>query len=381
MTREIRMSASPGEARVALLRDGTLVDYAIWRPGAPDGVGELHRGRVIKPVRAMGGAFVEIEGAEGFLPDTDGAKGLTEGAMLTVRIVRAAQSGKGPRLSAKVGAGVTSNTSGCVVDPADRAGPVRRLRGGPSPVDRFASAYPDAGVMVDDPALAAGLRGALGQRVSVCRQAFDDTLEAEVDSLAEAVISVPGGARVSIYPTPALCAIDVDAAAALGQRGPRAERHLAINRDVLPALARQIRLRNLSGAIIIDLAGLAIRARAALGPALSAAFSDDPLRPRFLGFSGLGLAEILRPRIHAPLHELLHGPHAAGLRALRAIACNLPTDPRQLPRLRAPPTVIAALQRDPVALADLARRAGRELTLRSDPALPADTWVLEEDHG
>ena len=44
-------------------------------------------------------------------------------------------------------------------------------------------------------------------------------------------------------------------------------------------------------------------------------------------------------------------------------------------------TALAALQADPVALPDLARRVGRGVTLRSDPSLPATAWVLEKDHG
>ena len=42
-----------------------LLDYAIWRPGAPDGVGDVHRGRVIARVPAMAGAFVALGGTEG----------------------------------------------------------------------------------------------------------------------------------------------------------------------------------------------------------------------------------------------------------------------------------------------------------------------------
>src|SRR4051794_16782749 len=102
MTTEIRVACSPGEARVAQLRDGVLTDYAVWRPGSPDGVGDIHRGRVIKPVRAMAGAFVAIDGAEGFLPDSEGAKGLSDGDAVIVRVTRAAQGGKGPRLSARI---------------------------------------------------------------------------------------------------------------------------------------------------------------------------------------------------------------------------------------------------------------------------------------
>jgi len=52
--------------------------YAIWRPGAPDGVGDIHRGRVIARVPAMAGAFVALDGAEGFLPDSDGGAAKTK---------------------------------------------------------------------------------------------------------------------------------------------------------------------------------------------------------------------------------------------------------------------------------------------------------------
>ena len=61
--------------------DGTLLDYAIDRPGAPDGVGDLHRGRVTTRVPALAGGFVALDGApDGFLPDSEGGKEATEGA-------------------------------------------------------------------------------------------------------------------------------------------------------------------------------------------------------------------------------------------------------------------------------------------------------------
>jgi hypothetical protein len=81
------------------------------------------------------------------------------------------------------------------------------------------------------------------------------------------------------------------------------------------------------------------------------------------------------------LHEVLAGPHAAGLMALRQIADALRADPARLPVLRASPAIVSALQQDPVALPDLARRAGRALMLRSDPALPAAAWIMEAEHG
>ncbi len=372
MSTLIHTAANPGEVQVAVVRDGVLADYALWRPGAPDGVGDLHRGRVTAVVPAMAGAFVALAGSDGFLPDSEGAKGLTAGTILGVRITRAAQASKGPRLTARLS----------VEDAAmAAAGPVGLLRRGPDPLRRLADRYPDAPVTVDDMALLAALRPWLGERVSLRREVLDDAIAASIDSLSHPMVALPGGASLSIWPTPALVAIDVDAGPGVAAGGGRRPAHEALNRGILPALAAQIRLRDLSGAIVVDLAGLPARKRAALAPDLARALADDPLRPRFLGFTALGLAEIVRARVHPPLHELQSGPLAAGLAALRAVAAGLGTDPRTMPALRAAPDVISALRADPVALVDLARRAGRDIIMRSDPSLPGFAWMLEHDHG
>jgi hypothetical protein len=77
------------------------------------------------------------------------------------------------------------------------------------------------------------------------------------------------------------------------------------------------------------------------------------------------------------LHELLAGPHAAGLDALRCIAAEFAAAPHRLPALRASPSVITALQTDGEALPDLARRVGRPLILHADARLHATEWVIE----
>jgi hypothetical protein len=96
-----------------------------------------------------------------------------------------------------------------------------------------------------------------------------------------------------------------------------------------------------------------------------------------LGFTRLGLAEIVRPRIHPPLHEVLAGPHAAGLAALRQAASDIAANPGCALALRAAPSVVAALQADPIALEEVAHRGGRRLALRADPSLHATAWALE----
>ena len=44
MTVRVLCAFSPGEVQVAAACDDELLDYTIWRPGAPDGVGDLRRG-------------------------------------------------------------------------------------------------------------------------------------------------------------------------------------------------------------------------------------------------------------------------------------------------------------------------------------------------
>ena len=353
----IHASCSPGEIRAVAVRGGLLLDYAIHRPGAPDGIGDRLRGRVSAVVPAMAGAFVAMpSGAEGFLPDSQGAAGLGVGDAVTVLVVRSAQGGKGPRLS-----GQTAQSG---------PGAPALLQPGPDALQRLLALHPDASVIVDDPAAAP-------PGAAIVPQAWDDAIASQVEALADPGMALPGGGRASIHPTPALVAIDLDTGSATAERRAKAAAQIAANRAALPALAAAIRLRNLSGAIVVDLAGMPARARVGLAPDFATALLRDPLQPRFMGFTALGLAEILRPRRHPPLHELLAGPHAAGLAALRQMAAQVAADPAIALALRAAPNVVRALEADGVARADLARRTGRPLMMRSDPALPPGHWIVE----
>ena len=278
-----------------------------------------------------------------------------------MRVSRSSQGGKGPRVTADVPS-----------EPGHGMGLVRR---GPDPIRRLAAAHPDAAVEADDPAVVAALRGDLGARARIVPQAFDDDIASAIEELHEPVVDLPSGARLSFHPTPALTAIDVDTAAATGRDTAK------LNRALIPDLARQIRLRALAGAILVDFAGMAIKRRGGLAPDLVRALRDDPEGPRLIGFTGLGLAEILRPRVRPPLHELLTGPRAAGLAALRAMARAVAADPARRPDLRAHPAVIAALRDDPGALTELAARIGRAAALRADPAMAWCAWTIEDPHG
>jgi hypothetical protein len=351
---------------VALVQEGALVEFWVCRPGAPDGVGDLLVGRVSEVVAPMAGRFVATGGADGFLPDSDCPVAAPSGTLLGVRITRAAQGGKGPRLTARL-----SEAEQIFA----RGRPVGLVRRGADALTRLAARFPDAVVRVDDLSVAAALHPTLGERVRRVAQAFGDALADEVAGLAADEVGLEEGGRLQITPTPALTAIDVDAGGAASGGGSKTASLERFNRHVLPAIARQIRLRNLSGAILVDLAGLSAKRRRALAPAFSAALAADPLQPKLLGFTALGLAEIVRPRIHPPLHEVLAGAHAAGLAALRRVVAESMAG--QALTLRAAPAIVDCLRADGAALADLAQHIGRALIMRADPALAPDQWIVE----
>jgi len=356
----ILVEASPGEVRTALLRGGLLTEAWVERPARPDGVGDLQRGRVVAISAAMSGAFVALAGNEtGFLPESAAStprqpikQAVQEGQILGLRVTRAAQAGKGPRLSALLTEAEAARIA------AAPAGAPRLMARGPSAAERLAAQYPDADIRVHGAAMAAALRGTLGHRVVLSHGAvFDEVLEGEFAALAEGSSPLPGGGVLHIQTTRALTALDVDSAGA----GDGLAR---FNEAALPEIARQIRLRNLSGAILLDVAGLSAKRRQTLLEPLRAALAPDRLA-RLVGLTGLGLFEIVRDRIHPPLAEALHAPLAEGLAALRQAARDAAARPAQRLMLEARPEVISALRDLPGALEEYAALAGHALALQS----------------
>ena len=367
----IRLHAaiSPGEMRVAAWDGVRLHDVALSRAAMPDGVGDLHRARISARVRAMAGAFVALEGGvEGFLPDSEAAlEG--EGRILGVRIARAAQGGKGPRLTAKL----TPDEAALI-----GTGAPALLHRGPDALARMAEAYPDAPIIIDDAATAAHSP----RKAELVARAFSDELEDAWEALSAPIADLPGGAHMQISPTPALVAIDIDLGSASAQRGSKTHTQGEANRALLPELARQIRLRNLAGAILVDLGGMPQKKRAGLTPEFVRALASDPLKPRFLGFTQLGLAEIVRPRVLPPLHEVLTGPHALGLAALRRLVREAAAAPHRALSLHASAEIATALLADSAAQTDVAAHTGRNLVIVSHPEWGAGRVSIEEhSHG
>ncbi len=370
----ILAEASPGEVRTALLLGERLMEAWVERPARPDGVGDLHRGRVLAISAAMSGAFVALPGNEtGFLPESAASaprqpikQSVQEGQILGLRVTRAAQAGKGPRLSA-----VLTDAEATLIAAAPQGAP-RLVARGPCAAQRLAARYPKAVLRVTGAGLVARLRAALGDRVQAQHGAvFDEEIEGDFTALSESAVALPGGGVLHIQTTRALTALDVDS----GGAGDGLAR---FNETALPEIARQIRLRNLSGAILLDVAGLSAKRRQALLEPLRAALAPDRLA-RLVGLTGLGLFEVVRDRIHPPLAEILHTPLAEGLAALRQAARDAAARPAERLMLEARPDVIAVLRDLPGALDDYTALTGHGLELRSVASGPPQIREVPRD--
>jgi len=370
----ILVEASPGEVRTALLLGGRLMEAWVERPARSDGVGDLHRGRVVAISAAMSGAFVALQGNEtGFLPESAASaprqpikQAVQEGQILGLRVTRAAQAGKGPRISAAL-----TDAEAALIAAAPQGAP-RLVARGPCAAERLAARYPKAVLRVTGAGLVARLRAALGDRVQAQHGAvFDEEIEGEFESLAESAVPLPGGGLLHIQTTRALTALDVDS----GGAGDGLAR---FNETALPEIVRQIRLRNLSGAILLDVAGLSAKRRQALLEPLRQALRPDALA-RLVGLTGLGLVEMVRDRIHPPLAEILHTPLAEGLAALRQAVRDAAARPAQRLMLEARPEVIAALRDLPSALDDYTALTGNGLELRSVASGPPQIREVPRD--
>ncbi|WP_151989945.1 ribonuclease [Sphingomonas aurantiaca] len=300
--------AGIGEARAALVQDDRIIEAAIEREDdSALKVGLVARSRLVELLPGRRGR-VTLEGGDALINHLP--PGITQGASLTVEIVREAlpESGR-----AKLAKAVPSDSTPC---PA------------PTLYDRLV---------------------ATGLPVLSPRAHEPDALEAAgwselLDEAMSGEIVFPLGA-LRLSPTPAMTLFDVDGAPPLDA--------LAI--AAAHAVAGAIRRHGIGGSIGIDFPTIAGKAqRGAVAAAI-----DESLPPPFerTAMNGFGFLQIVRPRPRASIPEILRAdPVGAAVRAtLRTLERTPPTASR---RHTLPASVHARLMARAEWLAELARRTG-----------------------
>jgi ribonuclease G len=107
---------------------------------------------------------------------------------------------------------------------------------------------------------------------------------------------------VLFEPGETLTAIDVDSGDAGGRQGRAPRRPVEVNLEAAPAIAQQLRLRNIAGAVVIDFVTMrSAYDRDKVQAALAEVLKDDPVPTQLYGFTRLGLFELTRARRGATL--------------------------------------------------------------------------------
>jgi ribonuclease G len=267
-----------------------------------------------------------------------------------------------------------------ILDRASRFEPPARL----DPASSFAAALarsltgrPDE-IVADDPAAISELRAAFPDAAvaPLPETEWPIDLDAVFDEALSATLALPGVGSVHFEATRAAMLIDVDTGTP--ETGSPERTGLMANLAAAETIARQIRLRNLGGGIVIDFVGLDSRsAREKLRAALADALAPDPAVPQLLGWTRLGHFELVRPRRGRPLAEALLEPRSGGVlvktavtvahEALRALRRGARAQPGRQWRLTVAPEVAAALSG---AAADAVRQAeqrfARSIAIEAD---------------
>lgn len=331
----------------ALIVGGRLEDLLVAPPaGAPPGPGAILRGRMGRPVKGLGGAFVDLpDGRTGFLKETAGlapgrpvlvqvtgwlepgkAVPLTARLLLRSRYAIATPGAPGlnlsrgirdeaarARLAALAEAGMAGSAAGLILRTAAAAAPEADIAADIAAVRALAEAV--AGDLSGAPEL---LVDAPGPHLAAWRD-WAEPAPDEVDDrpgafarhgVHEAVAALrtgtaplPGGGRMTVEATRALVAVDVDTGT---DTSPAAglKANLAAVRD----LPRQLRLRGLGGQVVIDMAPLARKDRPQVEGQLRAAVRAGAPEITLAGWTPLGNYELTRRRDRLPLAGLPEEP-------------------------------------------------------------------------
>jgi Ribonuclease G/E len=432
VSQELLIAVGPGELRAALFDAGRATALRIERSIGGSLVGCVFLGRVVEVLSSMAAAFVDIgAGAPALLRERDAAdlappeargRGIAawlhQGQAVLVQVRKDPQAGKGAGLTARIelrdGASSLAPTrpgvdlGGVPAHLLERWAAIRGraadmeapapLEPPEPPLDRvlagFAEAAPDS-IRIDDRAAYAEARAWVRRRSPQLESAlaFAADLHRPVSAAVELAlarrVSLAGGGRLTFDRAEAATLIDVDAGAALGGlRRSAAEAALAVNLAAADEAARQIRLRNIGGAIVIDFVGTSRpQHRARVRAALETALAGDPADVRVLGWTRLGHFELTRTRRSAAIADLVleerpggafvRTPRTVALEALAEAARQARHAPGRVPGLRVHPAVAEELRGPAMAaLRELEGQLHRAVSIAEDPTIDREAFDI-----
>ena len=507
MKREILISGSPRETRVAILEDDRLVELLVDRPDAHRMVGDIYLGRVEAILPGIQAAFVEI-GAEksAFLHASDlvesddedepgepgdeaengGGEGgngkggrerarrrvpnvadeLKRGETRIVQVIKEPISTKGPRVTAQISlpgrflvfmpfaskVGVSRKIEGreqrvrlrelvSRLVPKDAGGWIVRtvaddltedkcrreidhLVGLWQKIKRRAASMRAPALLQRETSLTRGIvRDLLSDKVDSLlvdarpvfheieqylkqidpdllqrvhlhagdAQLFDKfDIEGEIRELFQQRVNLPTGGYLIIQPTEALTSIDVNTGRYTGKKDPEST-ILRTNLEAAREVARQLRLRDIGGIIVVDFIDMETRSnRDKVLQELRTHLGRDRARTRAFAVSELGLIEMTRQRVRPSLWQSMTAecptcngtgrvfrPEVVVRRMERSLKrAGADRRERQLAVRLHPDVALYLVEQEPNFLRQLQKQTGIAVEVRDDPMMRLDEFRM-----
>ncbi|NLC71935.1 MAG: Rne/Rng family ribonuclease [Desulfuromonadaceae bacterium] len=157
-------------------------------------------------------------------------------------------------------------------------------------------------------------------------------LEEQIAAISKNKVTLPSGGSIVIDSTEALVAIDVNSGKTLGE-GNIEGTAFKTNMEAVTEIARQLRLRDLGGLIVLDLIDMKDRAHIRdVEKGLKDALKKDKARINISRISKFGLLELSRQRIKPTLGEqsFISCPHCQGSGRLKRVEAQAVTALRKI---------------------------------------------------
>jgi ribonuclease E len=162
-------------------------------------------------------------------------------------------------------------------------------------------------------------------------------IEDKISQILNPIVQLPSGGTIVIDKTEALTAIDVNSGKSKNGKGLN-ETILKINLEAASEVARQIKLRDIAGIIVVDFIDMETSsANENVERRMKEVASTDNAHIQIGKISGLGLMEISRQRMHTsfPDNSLVRCPHCCGVGKIMSVEAQALSALRQIEKFLA----------------------------------------------
>lgn len=215
--------------------------------------------------------------------------------------------------------------------------------------------------------------------------------EEQIAAIGEVEVTLPSGGYLVINPTEALVSVDVNSGRSTKERNIEGTA-LKTNLEAADEVARQLRLRDLGGLVVIDFIDMEDRRNnGKVERRMRDALADDKARIQVGRISSFGLMELSRQRLNASLSEaqyevcshcegrgLTRTADSASLLVLRSIEAEGIKDRAAEVIVHVPAHVaLFLLNYKRPAMAHIEKRFGMTVLIRVDDDMPASSHRVE----